>query len=173
MRLRPYNRDCDFEYLKKWIDNERVHALWCANTVSFPISEAAFNEVLQQNAVMWRDSAFVATEDEGIPIGFFTFSVNDTDNIGFLKYIILDSSLRGKGYGKQMIKLALKYAFEVTGVLGVQLNVFDANESARSCYSGVGFKERSYMKNAFPFQDEVWGRINMFIAKRDAKNGKQ
>ena len=43
----------------------------------------------------------------------------------------IDNNLRRKGYGKAMIKLALKYAFEITGAKLVQLNVFDENTAAK------------------------------------------
>ena len=31
MRLRPYIQSKDFKHIAGWIDNERSHALWCAN----------------------------------------------------------------------------------------------------------------------------------------------
>ena len=31
MRIRPYIPNKDYEYVSKWIDDERTHAFWCAN----------------------------------------------------------------------------------------------------------------------------------------------
>lgn len=165
MRLRPYISDCDYEYLEKWIQDERVHALWCANLISYPISREGLTFVLEKGAKEWHDSAYVATEDDGRPVGFFAYSVNLAENSGFLKFVVVDNELRGQGYGSGMLKLILDYAFRITGAASVQLNVFDVNEAARRCYSKAGFRERSIAENVFAYKGESWGRCNMVISR--------
>ncbi len=76
-------------------------------------------------------------------IGFFCYSFNVDDNTGFLKFVIVDCKKRGMGYGKKMLQLALKYAFDITGVNLVQLNVFEENIAAKHCYKEIGFIEES------------------------------
>ncbi len=53
----------------------------------------------------------------------------------------VDDTKRGKGYGKEMLKLTLKYAFDVLLVQKVTIGVFENNPSALYCYKGVGFVE--------------------------------
>ncbi|MBD5484176.1 MAG: GNAT family N-acetyltransferase [Lachnospiraceae bacterium] len=65
-----------------------------------------FHAFLETIATDWTDNAYVATEDNGQVVGFFCYSVNIDDNIGFLKFIIVDKSKRGMGYGKEMLNLA-------------------------------------------------------------------
>ena len=113
----------------------------------------------------WTDNAYVATENNGQIIGFFCYSVNPTDNIGFLKFVIIDKSKRGKGYGKEMLNLALQYAFQITGASAVQLNVFNENVLAKQCYESIGFVERKIDKDVFPCKGELWSRCNMIISK--------
>ena len=60
-----------------------------------------------------------------------------------------------------MVALILKYAFDITGVSEVHLNVFDVNIGARKCYSNAGFIEKSIVKDAFTFENEQWGRCHM------------
>ena len=103
----------------------------------------------------WTDSAYVATEDNGQAIGFFCYSVNTTDNIGFLKFVIVDKTKRGKGYGKEMLNLALQYAFQITGAKSVQLNVFSENALVKQCYEKAGFVERNMDKDVFAYKDEL------------------
>ncbi len=79
----------------------------------------------------WTVSPFVATDDDGNTIGFFRYSVNTKSSEGFLASVIVDNKLRGKGYGREMIQLALRYAFEITGAELVQLNVFNENTQAK------------------------------------------
>lgn len=165
MRLRPYIHSKDYEYIKKWINDERVHALWCANLISYPMTEEKLLNILEIDATDWSGSSYVATDDNGKPIGFFAYSVNTFNNSGFLKFVILDNELRGKGYGTQLLKLVLRYAFDITGVSSVQLNVFDSNNIAKKCYINVGFSEDNFVPNAFTYKDETWGRCHMVASK--------
>lgn len=169
MQVRPYISANDYSYVKKWIKDERTHALWCANLVPYPLEEKALQAVLDKGKAEWGVSPYVVIDEEGKPIGFYTYSVNGADNSAFLAYIILDSDLRGKGYGKEMMTLILKHAFESTGVFMVRLNVFDVNYSAGKCYESVGFVRQDFAKDVFCYKDEKWGRYHM-IAKYDTQN---
>ena len=166
MRIRPYIPNKDYEFLSKWIDNERTHAFWCANRLSYPITQKSFHDFLEKISMDWTDSAYVATENNGQVIGFFCYSINTKDNIGFLKFVIIDNTKRGKGYGKEMLNLALLYAFQITGAKAVKLNVFDENTLAKQCYEKVGFVERNIDRNVFAYKDELWSRCNMITSKQ-------
>lgn len=68
----------------------------------------------------WADSAYVATEDSGQATGFFCYSVNTEDNIGFLKYVIVDKTKRGKGYGKSGFAV-ISYRYRTDSVRSISL----------------------------------------------------
>ena len=121
--------------------------------------------MLEEHALNFEDCAFVAVDDDGKVAGFFCYSLNGQNNEGMLKFIVVNSKIRGKGYGKQMLKLALEYAFNISKADSVQLNVFPENIPANKCYESVGFKERSLTPNAFTFKDESWARRNMVAYK--------
>ena len=82
MRLRPYIHTKDYDYIHKWINDERIHALWCANLIPYPLEKKDFDDLLLQAEERYDDSPFVATTDEGIVVGFFCFSVNLKINEG-------------------------------------------------------------------------------------------
>lgn len=166
MRIRQYIESRDFAYLLKWVDSEKIHALWCANLIPYPITREDFHGLLEKNAQEWSDSAFVATEDNGEVTGFFCYSINVNDNTGFLKLIIVDSAKRGTGCGTEMLRMALQYAFEITGVQAVRLNVFDENGKARRCYEKIGFVEENSLREKFPYKDEVWNRCHLIMRKQ-------
>ena len=169
MRLRPFNLDKDFDSIKNWITDERTHAFWCAGHTNFPLEKEDFSTLLKEIAEMFGDAPFVATTDEGEVIGFFCYGLNLERNEGMLKFVMVDGTKRGQGIGKEMIKLALKYAFEITKADTVQLNVFPENERAKKCYDSLGFVERNLTPGAFKYKDEAWGRCNMAIKKEDWK----
>lgn len=57
-------------------------------------------------------------------VGFFCFSVKLHTNEVMLKFVVIDNTMRNKGYGCEMLKLAIKYAFEIAKADAVHLNVF-------------------------------------------------
>lgn len=166
MRIRPYIESRDFASVETWIEDEKIHALWCADLIPYPVTKENFHAFLEKNALEWTDSAYVATEKSGELIGFFCYSVNADEDAGFLKLVIVDRNKRGSGYGNEMLKLALRYAFEITGVKTVRLNVFDENAAAKHVYEKVGFREDSIDRNVFSFKGELWSRCHMTAAKR-------
>lgn len=87
---------------------------------------------------------------------------NDSVHFGF---IIVDSSKRNKGLGKQMINHALKYAFEILNVSRVTLKVFDNNPTAHICYQNLGFVDVKYWEEVFPYKNDMWGCYDMAIEK--------
>ena len=165
MRLRPYIECKDFDEIRTWVTEERAHALWCANLIQFPIEKENFEKVMREAVEKSEVIPYVVTSDQGELIGFFCYSVNTDNNEGMLKFIMNNPEYRGKGYGKEMLRLAIKYAFEITNVQAVSLNVFPENEAAKKCYESLGFIERKTDLEAFAYKDELWGRCNMFIRR--------
>lgn len=171
MRLRPY-RKADFTYIEKWIKNERTHALWCANILPYPTTAQEFHNKLEQDEKAWGGCGYTFTDDRGKPVGFLTYSINERENSGFVTFAIVDNEYRGKGIGTQMMKLLLQYAYMITNVSSVKLNVFDCNERAKKCYEKNGFETVSVTPEAFLFGDEKWGRCFM-VAKREQNKAEQ
>lgn len=141
--------------------------MWCANLIKYPVGKENFDRVMSELAEKFGDSPYVATTDDGKVVGFFCYSVNLSTNEGILKFIMIDPSQRGKGFGKEMLQLAAEYAFNITKADAVQLNVFSENTRARKCYESVGFKARKTDTDAFYFNDESWDRCNMVIKKEE------
>ena len=165
MKLRLFDLDKDFNIVTTWISDERTHMLWSANRIPFPLSKASFKEFLQDIASSNGDIPYVAVDDDGKPIGFYVYSFNEDTKEGMLKFVVVDSKMRGKGIAKEMLKLAVSAAFEDETVEAVHLNVFSANDPARRCYEKTGFVERSVTSDAFSYGDESWDRINMVIKR--------
>ena len=163
MRLRPFIPETDFPVIQNWIADERAHALWCANRFAFPLDKENFNAVLGDHARRLGEMPLTAADENGIPVGFLCYSVNPQTNEGMLKFVVVDPEQRGKGIAREMLRLTLKFAFEITGANAVHLNVFPENPAAKKCYVHVGFTERENVPNAFKFNGESWGRCNMII----------
>ena len=97
----------------------------------------------------------------GIPKGNKPGEVEGELSFG---YVILNPKARGKGYGKQMLQLGIKFAFELYGASKVTLEVFENNPSAYHCYKAVGFVENGYSLT-YNICNEEWKSIAMEICK--------
>ena len=60
MHLRLYNEQTDFTYIGEWITDERTHALWCANLLSYPLSKDGLRQYLEE---LENGSAYVYVDD--------------------------------------------------------------------------------------------------------------
>lgn len=175
MHLRSYNEQTDFIHITKWIQDERTHALWCANLLSYPLSEEELHNYLIEHNLKFcsqsqcdtirnekeYDGAYVYADENEQPVGFFVYTVNEEDKSGFLRFIMVDNSSRGKGYGTGMLRELQRFAYEKTGVNSIRLIVFDVNIAARTCYEKAGFTAMESALDAFSYQDEMWGRCMM------------
>ena len=134
IRLRPYNTN-DADIILSWSNDERAFYKWSAGILGeYPITKEQFSFV--ENLM-----AFTAIEDDET-VGFFTMRrpSESFDELRF-GFVVVDPEKRGCGYGKAMLQLGLKFAFESYGAKKVTLGVFDNNESAYYCYKAVGFKD--------------------------------
>ena len=165
MRIRPYEPDRDFTKISHWVNDERTHALWCAGRFPYPLSADSFHGVLSDMERNSGDKPFTAVDENGRAVGFFCCSAERESSNAMLKFVLIDSTLRGQGLGGRMLELAAGYAFEKMGAMAVQLMVFSENSAARKCYESVGFTERDFTPNAFTYKDESWGRCNMIFRR--------
>ena len=134
IRVRPYKAS-DVNAILSWCQDEKVFYQWTAGILGkFPITKQEFGFV---ESLM----PFTAFDETGI-VGFFTLR-NPNELLDELRFgfVIIDSDKRGKGYGKEMIRLGLKFAFEIYGAKRASLGVFENNLSAYYCYKAVGFED--------------------------------
>ena len=156
MRIRPYKR-CDAEKIVSWIGDERHFRYWCADRFdSYPISAEDLNA--QYDSLSMRDDIFhfTAYDEEGL-IGHFNIRFPNGGDIDTVRlgYVILDPQRRGRGLGKEMVELALRYASEYMKAKKATIGVFEENAPALYCYLSTGFKD-SGISESFRFHDEVW-----------------
>lgn len=134
LRLRPY-LDRDADTILSWPMDERAFYQWTAGILGeYPLTKERF---VRTGALM----RFTLL-DEKEPAGFFTLR-NPKETLDEVRFgfVIVDPAKRGRGYGKAMLQLGLKYAFEIYGAEKASLGVFENNPSAYYCYKAAGFKD--------------------------------
>lgn len=159
LRLRPY-REEDAEKILSWCKTEEEFYKWTAGILGeYPISEKQFQKVSSMMAF--------TVIDKNDMIGFFTMR-NPGESLDELRFgfVIIDCEQRGKGYGKAMLLLGLKYAYEIYGAKKVSLGVFENNITAYHCYKAVGFKDVNLDKvNTYHLLGEDWNCLELEIKR--------
>lgn len=163
IRLRPYKKS-DSEYIIKWFQDEITFNQWCAGKFTYPLTKEQLDEYYHNYEREDKGWIMTALDEEGIPVGHFLMRSADYENESIhLGFIVVDSNIRGKGYGKEMVSQAIKYAFEILKVKRVTLCVFDNNLKAHNCYKAAGFIDENFKEDVFTYKDEKWGLYEMAI----------
>lgn len=106
---------------------------------------------------MQNITRFTALEDDEI-VGYFTLRDPGTA-AGELRFgfVIVRPEKRGKGCGKAMLRLGIRYAFEVCGAKRLSLGVFENSPSAYYCNKSVGFSDTvTDVPETYTIMGETW-----------------
>lgn len=164
IRLRPY-KECDAETILSWCEDEISFYKWTADKYNkYPITVSDMNKKYFCDNCDCAESdnfyPFTAFDETGI-VGHMIMRFLDKEKRTLrFGFVIVDSSKRGKGYGKEIMSLALKYAFEIFKAEKVTICVFDNNPGAYNCYKKLGFIES---KNSEPEYYSILGEKWKYI----------
>ena len=141
----------DFMTLRPFVTNDAATILsWCKDKHAFRLWSAdRYKEFPVQPEEMMR-------QYKGDNMYPFTAIVGEEIRFGF---VIVDDSKRGKGYGKQMLRLAIDYAQQELGAKRITLGVFCDNLSAVACYKSVGFRINGM--DSYVIDGEKWKEFEM------------
>lgn len=171
LRLRPY-KPCDAESIASWIDNERMFLLWGGNHFcNFPLTAEAINrKYLENNGGCEEPDNFypmTAFDEDGVAGHLIMRYIKGDNRILRFGWVVVDGSRRGKGYGKELIRLAQQYAFSVLKVDTVTIGVFECNTAAYKCYLSCGFRASTICEDSFV---EIEGKSERIIELEISKD---
>ena len=165
MLLREY-KSYDADIILTWIDNERELRLWSADRYGdYPVTSEDVNNNYDECKSV---SNFypLTLEDDGKVIGHLILrNPGEDTSVIRLGFIMVDKSIRGKGYGKKLIEEAINYAKEVFNPSEINLGVFVDNDNALNCYKAAGFEIDHIDENVYKFKDESWDCAEMILRK--------
>ncbi len=170
LRLRPY-KPSDAQQIVSWIKDERAFHKWCSDRFgAYPITAEDINyKYLDCNGDCEEPDNFypMTLVDECGPVGHLILRYTDksksTIRFGF---VIVDDSRRGKGYGKKMLQMAIRYAFDMLKAEKITLGVFENNPPAYFCYKAAGFREPSTEKTfMIELLGEQWKCIELEVMR--------
>jgi RimJ/RimL family protein N-acetyltransferase len=159
MKLRPFN-PCDAVKILSWCKDKHAFRLWSADRYKdFP---AQPEEMMRQYE---GDNMYPLTAIVGMEIVGHILLRHPSEDKSVIRFgfVIVDDSKRGKGYGKQMLSLAIDYAQHELGVKRITLGVFCDNYSAVECYKSVGFRISG--TDSYVIDGEEWKGYEMELNK--------
>ena len=158
MTLRPFNIN-DAPTILSWCKDKHAFRLWSADRYKeFP---AQPDEMMEQYKGENMYPLTAVVEEEIIGHILLRFPSEDKSVIRF-GFVIVDDSKRGKGYGKQMLQLAILKAKQDFCARNITLGVFYNNPSAIHCYESVGFVVIG--TDAYQIDGEEWKGKEMELA---------
>lgn len=171
MKLRAYEQ-ADAGIICQWLKSEKELYQWSADRFNkFPLTAQDINENYAPQIRTGRFFPLTALDEENHVIGHFIIRYpREDDNASVrLGFVILNPAYRGKGCGKEMLRLGVRYAKEHLHAARVDLGVFANNDSAppKHCYEAVGFREFSRRECELPIS--VWECIDMELYPERAR----
>ena len=163
MILRNYKKE-DAHVIVGWLQSEEELYKWSADRFNkYPLSGEDINENYAPQLETGRFIPLTAVNDDGEICGHFIirYPKDDDDSSVRFGFVIIDPTLRGKGYGKELLRLGIEYVKDNLKAARIDLGVFENNESARRCYEAAGFTE--YAKRECRMPIGIWNCADMEI----------
>lgn len=160
----------DFNLYNDWLNDSEIN-------LTFGRSHIAFNEEKQAEYIEDYDNSadkffFVivkkgtdSEEEQAIGIGLL-YDINYVHGKGTMG-LLLDKFFQSNGYGKESIKLLLKFTFNILNLNNVMLYAIDFNEKAISMYENFGFERIGRRREAYPINNKIYDEIYMDILKKE------
>ena len=165
MKLRDFRQE-DAPIVASWLRSEEELYKWSADRLNkYPLSGNDIIDHYTPQLATGRFFPLTAVDDEGKVIGHFIirYPKEDDDRSVRFGFVILNPALRGKGLGKEMLRLGVQYVKDCLQASRIDLGVFENNEAARCCYEAAGF--RIYGRRKYEMPIGTWNCVDleMFI----------
>lgn len=157
MIIRTFKKE-DAPIILRWIKNKTDLRKWSADRYrDYP---AMPDEMVQLYAPD-NMTPLTAEDENGNVIAHIAIRIPDIANPKAVKlgFIIVDDSLRGKGYGKELIRQTIEYARKNLNATSISLGVFKNNPPALHCYESVGFRKIGL--ETYNIDGDTWEVIEM------------
>ena len=167
MKLRDYKKEDGF-VITGWLRSEEELYKWSADRFNkYPLSGDDMNESYAPQIETGRFYPLTAVDDNGKAIGHFIIRYPKHDDGSSVRFgfVIVDPTHRGKGYGKEMLRLGTEYVKNHLSASRIDLGVFENNEGARHCYEAAGFKEYASRECEMPIGTWKCIDMEMFIER--------
>lgn len=142
---------------------------WAGGLFSFPLDREQLERYLL-TAVGDPPSTrlFTAVDEAGVSVGHIELTRIDRQNrAASLARVLVFSERRGKGFGREIVTLALRVGFEELGLHRIELFVFDFNRAAITAYEQAGMTIEGRLRDVRKVGDQFWSAYQMSILENE------
>ena len=157
MIIRTFKKE-DAPIILGWIKNKTDLRKWSADRYrDYPATPDEMAQLYAPDNM----TPLTAEDENGNVIAHIAIRIPDIANPKAVKlgFIIVDDSLRGKGYGKELIRQTIDYARKNLNATSISLGVFKNNPPALHCYESVGFRKIGL--ETYNIDEDTWEIIEM------------
>lgn len=166
VELRPFTA-ADIDQLIAWVPSADFLLQFAGPRFHYPLTREQLEGFLERSVGEEPlHMPFAAIDgDTGQTIGHIQLVGIDRPNRSLTigRVLVGPAELRGRGAGRQMMRAALRIAFEELGMHRVDLGVFDFNAPAIACYERVGFRREGMLRDSRRAGEGYWSLILMSI----------
>ncbi|MDN4595417.1 GNAT family N-acetyltransferase [Polycladomyces subterraneus] len=170
--LQPFTKE-DYAQLMEWVDNPAFLLQWGGPRFTFPLDERQLDDYLSWESPgrqVWK----AVDPTSGRTVGHIELgNIDPRNRIGTIARVMISPDARGKGWGEQMVREAVRYGFETLHLHRIELRVFDFNNAAIRCYEKVGFQKEGLLRECRRFGDEYWSLWVMSLLRPEWLKQKQ
>jgi RimJ/RimL family protein N-acetyltransferase len=161
IRLEPFQRS-PYRKLISWIENAELLMQFAGPMLHFPLTEAQLDESLADQKRLPYTVIENASDDM---VGYG--EIYRSRESAFLGRLFIEEGHRGRGYGLQMVKRLIEISFLELDEPKAELNVFEWNVHAISCYKKAGFILNPYKKVIRQINGNSWAVLNMELYRTE------
>ena len=164
LALVPFT-EADIDRLIGWLQTPEDLLLWTASSFEFPLTRELLQKHLSESAARGDRLIYKAVvAATGESCGHIELGGIDRRNRSLrIARVLLAPAFRGRGAGAEMMRLALRIAFEELGMHRVELGVFDVNPRAVALYEKVGFRRDGVRRESFWTPAGYWSEVVMSL----------
>ncbi|KAE9403818.1 acyl-CoA N-acyltransferase [Gymnopus androsaceus JB14] len=152
-------READFEKLRAFDNDPRAQKMRTLDPV-VPIGDKNFNEMLRARLSSVLLFVIIETKDSHEFVGTTQLFDLQQKNRDVMLGLGIVPEFWGRGYGTEVVRFIVDYAFEQLGLHRVTLNVFRNNPAAIRVYQKAGFVQEGIQRKVNwmdgKWEDLVW-----------------
>lgn len=168
--LRDYRLE-DLSHIRKWVNDREITGT-LHDVFNFPQTlhdSESFLKMMMESGSSTK--GFVIAERESHEyIGQIDLHHIDWKNrCATMGIVIGRQELLGKGYGHEAIELLKDFVFNTINLHRLELDVYENNPRAYSCYLKSGFVEEGRLRKKLYRDGQYWDIIQMGLLREDYK----
>lgn len=161
IELKPFTEN-DFETFKSWVTNAEELFQFAGPIFNFPLTDEQLTDYLKMED---KTPLKVVLKITNETIGHCELNFENGNN-RLSRILVGKKELRGQKVGEQIVREMVKLFFQNPKINEVDLNTFEWNKAAISCYEKVGFKINHEKSDKITVNGNEWTRINMSLKRK-------